>query len=82
MSDRCSVCRAGVAQLCALGRVRTRLCDACMHGAGLALAAWTVRRMREVEKHQQRAEDERLAALANSDALEAEMLPRVRRKAG
>lgn len=48
---KCNVCGALEAQSYHLGRVRGHLCAACQHGAGGALASWSLKRMREVERN-------------------------------
>lgn len=83
---RCNVCRSTVmVEPYNVGSVHGHLCAICMQGAGIALATWTVKRMREVQREDdlraRRANEER-EAVASSDALFAEMVPRVRRKAG
>jgi hypothetical protein len=63
---RCQLCDRGNAQGYNLGMVRGRLCPECLQGAGAAVAAWTLRRMREVaaeaKRASERAANEQLAA--------------------
>ena len=46
----CNVCGALEAQSYHLGRVRGHLCEDCMRGAGLAVATYTLKRMREMQR--------------------------------
>jgi hypothetical protein len=82
---RCNVCRGEVlVEPYQVGEVRGHLCAVCQQGAGLALAAWTVKRMREAQRERdelERRRNEEREVVASSEALFAEMLPRVRRKA-
>lgn len=78
---RCSVCSAQTAQSYHVGNVRGHLCATCTQGAGVALASWALKRMREAQREQdmlaRRANEERVIQADISD----EQLPLSTRRA-
>lgn len=81
---KCTVCGEKDGQSYHVGAVRGHLCKVCLQGAGIALAAWTVKRMREVQREQdmaaRRANEERVLDAAREDVAN-EQLPLSTRRA-
>lgn len=81
---KCTVCGEKDSQSYHVGAVRGHLCKVCMQGAGVALASWTVKRMREVQREQdmlaRRANEERVLDAARAEIAD-EILPLSTRRA-
>ena len=81
----CGICRStDRVQSYHVGNVRGEFCATCLQGAGIALAAWTLKRMREVQREQdalaRRANEEPALNVVRADVAN-EQLPLSTRRA-